>query len=286
MVHSPGFPCRLSVIPPPGFTSASSEPSEVYFCFFAIRLTSVPLSDCLPGEAPEKNEAMPSLHIIQHVPFEPAGILPDLARRRGWPVSVTEQFSGDMLPPVESIDRLIVMGGPMGTKDEAEFPYLTAEKAFIKSAIDRNVPVLGICLGAQLLAETLGATVRPNGQKEIGFFPVQKTDAAGRSRFFADFPDTFTPLHWHGDTFRLPDGATQIARTDVCEQQAFEFGPHIGLQFHLEMTPELLTGLIENARHELVAAPFIMSEAELKEKVGLLYDAHALMVRLFERWLE
>jgi len=228
---------------------------------------------------------MPTLHIIQHVPFEPAGILPDLAFSHGWNVSTTKQFAADNLPELNTIDRLIIMGGPMSTNDITDYPYLSAEKDFLNRAIAKDIPVIGICLGAQLLAEALGGKVHSNAQKEIGFFPVQKTTAAYDSQFFADLPHTFTPLHWHGDTFSLPPGATHTARSAACNMQAFESGPHIGLQFHLEMTTDLLEGLIENARHELVAAPFVMTEAKIKEAAASLHNLQPLMTSLFERWL-
>ncbi len=232
-----------------------------------------------------QNGPVPSLHIIQHVPFEPAGILPDLAKRHGWTVSVTEQFAGSGLPDVASIDRIIVMGGPMGTADEKDYPFLKAEKSWIRAAIAQNVPVLGICLGAQLLAEALGAEVLPARHKEIGFFPVTLTQEARKSRYFHDFPDRFTPLHWHGQTFTLPPGALHIARSEACEQQAFEMGPHIGLQFHLEMTADVITGLIKHAGDELIPSPWVMNESQLKEGINLLSRSEELMQQLINRWL-
>lgn len=232
---------------------------------------------------------MPVLHIIQHVPFETAGILPDLARRAGWDVSTTLQYEGMPLPAAQGIHRLIVMGGPMGVGDEATIPWLKEEKGFLQQALASQVPVLGICLGAQLLSEALGGQVRRNSQKEIGFFETRLRPDATRSRFFNDFPLSFVPLHWHGDTFSIPKGAIHTAESEACANQAFvvERPGHIGLQFHLEMTPELLSGLIAEDDDELVAAPFVQTAETMRSRMdAALHLTAPLMEGLFRKWLE
>ena len=139
------------------------------------------------------------------------------------------------------------MGGPMGIYDHEEHPWLMAEKKIIRQAIDGGKTVLGICLGAQLIADVLGANVYPGPQKEIGWFPIQRADDA------PDFlPDELTVFHWHGDTFEIPDGAIRLASSEACENQGFVYNDRVvALQFHMETTPESMEALIENCGHEL-----------------------------------
>lgn len=145
----------------------------------------------------------------------------------------------------------------MSIHDEADHPWLIQEKAFIHQWIDLGKPALGICLGAQLLANVLGASVYPNTHKEIGWFPLSgiQTNAP-----FA-FPETFEAFHWHGETFDLPAGATRIASSEACTNQAFIYSHHVlALQFHLEATPESVNAIVDHCRDELVPSPYIDSE--------------------------
>jgi len=137
-----------------------------------------------------------------------------------------------------------------------------AEKQFVRDAIAREIPVLGVCLGAQLIASALGARIYPNAVKEIGWFPIEAVPAPGAA---FSMPSECLAFHWHGETFDLPDGAVRIARSQACENQAFQFKRHVvGLQFHLETTPESLAALLDNCRHELVPGPYVQTEAELR----------------------
>jgi GMP synthase-like glutamine amidotransferase len=217
------------------------------------------------------------IHWLQHVPFEGLGCIePWLAENRR-DVSCTRLWAGDDFPNLGNVDGLIVMGGPMGVCDEAEYPWLAAEKAFIKEIIAQDKPVLGICLGAQLIAETLGSKVWKNREKEIGFFPM-----VGKNPLM---PEQFTAFHWHGDTFGIPDGAVHLASSEATENQAFLYQDNVlGLQFHLETTEESLLALYENAKDEITAAPFIQTWEEataLRLANGdLLDDANVLMKEL------
>lgn len=143
----------------------------------------------------------------------------------------------------------------MSVNDEEEFPWLIAEKPFIRQVIDRNRPVLGICLGSQLIASALGAKVKANQDKEIGWLPIE--GLAVNAPF--SLPST-TVFHWHGDTFDLPTGAILLARSVACAHQAFLYKERVlALQFHLETTPELVKLFIETGSDELIAAPYIQS---------------------------
>jgi GMP synthase-like glutamine amidotransferase len=174
-----------------------------------------------------------------------------------------------MLPDLRSLDFVIAMGGPMSVNDEREYPWLKAEKAFIREAVNHGLPVLGICLGAQMIASALGARVFANAHKEIGWFPVQ---AVSTDADTLRFPPQTTVFHWHGETFDLPAGATHLAKSAGCKNQAFQIGKNvIGLQFHLETTPETADQLIQHCRYELVAGEYIQTEQALRAVPGEAY---------------
>ena len=202
--------------------------------------------------------------VFLHVPFEGPGHFAPGLHRAGFQLAVTEFFAAPRLPDPGSVDFLLLMGGPMSVNDEALLPWLKDEKEFIRRFFKTGKPMLGVCLGAQLIASALGARVHPNPVKEIGWFPV--TDALPPDQDSAfRFPPSAEVFHWHGETFDLPPGAVHVARSRACENQAFQLGrATIGLQFHLETTPESARALIDNARAELVPAPFVQSEAALR----------------------
>ncbi len=197
------------------------------------------------------------VHYLQHVPFEGVGAIGEWARSHAHTVSNSEMFRVPPpdLPQVDDPDFLIVMGGPMNIYQETEYPWLVAEKAFIASVIAAGRPVLGVCLGAQLVADVLGAPVSKGEHLEIGWYPVDLTEAGRVLPTFARFPRRFTALHWHGDTFAIPPGAVHAASSEACANQAFAYdaGRVVGLQFHLEETQESLGLLIANAGDDLAA---------------------------------
>lgn len=202
------------------------------------------------------------VHVFQHAPFEDLGSIRLWLDQRGAEISYTRWFAGDQPPVLDGVDMLIAMGGPMSVNDEEKLPWLKDEKLAVRDAIARDIPVLGVCLGAQLIAGALGARVYRNPVKEIGRFPIQAVDHSGSS---FSFPSECTVFHWHGETFDLPEGATLLARSEACEHQAFQLKRNvIGLQFHPEMTPDSALALVENCRDELVPAPYVQSETELR----------------------
>jgi GMP synthase (glutamine-hydrolysing) len=201
------------------------------------------------------------IHYLQHVPFEGLGSIQGWAEAGRHSITCTRLYAEEDLPKIEMMDMLIVMGGPMNVYEEKKYPWLVREKRCIERAIAANKIVLGICLGAQLIADVLGAKVFANEFKEIGWFPVQRTKEALQSKIGEVFPEKMEVFHWHGDTFDLPTGAIHAAKSVACENQAFIYkGCVVGLQFHLETTKNGATEMIKNCSHELVDGPFIQAE--------------------------
>jgi GMP synthase-like glutamine amidotransferase len=188
--------------------------------------------------------------VLQHVEFEGPAAVAEWAAGRGVSLRVSHLYRDATLPALSDFDMLTVMGGPMSANDEAQLDWFAPEIALVREAIGAGKTVLGICLGAQIIAKALDARVYPGRAKEIGWFPVQR--AAGSHPFFDGLPETFTPFHWHGETFDLPRGATLLASSQLTETQAFAVGKYVlGLQFHLEATEESVRALLKGAAHEI-----------------------------------
>ncbi len=204
-----------------------------------------------------------NIHWLQHVSFEGLGSIDNWVKGRGYTLSCTKLYLNELLPKQDEFDLLIVMGGPMGIYDDEQYPWLQREKAFVKKAIDADKPVLGICLGAQLIADVLGSEVVANREKEIGWYPVVR-EGSINGGLAEVLPREQTVFHWHGDTFSLPSGSKGLYTSRACENQAFIFRDKVlGLQFHLETTPDSRRLLIDHCRGELVEAPWIQTEEEM-----------------------
>jgi GMP synthase (glutamine-hydrolysing) len=201
---------------------------------------------------------------LQHVAFEGLGSMEPFLLTKGHQLSASHLYKGDELASVEDMDMLIVMGGPMGIYDEAQYPWLRQEKRFIKTAIEQGKKVLGICLGAQLIADVLGVRVTQNPHREIGWFKIQ-ADAAIHNSILADvFTHELEVFHWHGDTFDIPEGALPIASSEACQHQGFIYADRVvALQFHLETTYDSARLLIKHCRDELDGSRYVQSEAEM-----------------------
>ena len=185
------------------------------------------------------------IHYLQHEPDEGPGGVAEWAAARGHAIAGSRLAAGDAVPELGSVDLLVVLGGGMNANDTARHPWLDVERRLIAQSVDAGRRVLGICLGAQLLAGVLGGRVRRNPQPEIGWFPVRKTAQGEGVGLFAGFPAAAQVFHWHADTFDLPPGAVRVAESDACANQAFVLGPRIaGVQFHPEMTPAIAAGIV------------------------------------------
>ena len=175
--------------------------------------------------------------VLQHISCEPPGVFADVLERHGIDVETVELDEGGVLPDWGAADLLVVMGGPMGAYDEAEHPWLAGEKGWIAAAVRAGKPYFGVCLGAQLLAASLGAQVGPGAAPEVGVLPVDLTADGLADPVLSALGPRFAALQWHGDTFDIPAGAVGLASSTAYPHQAVRFGPvAYGVQFHLEVT--------------------------------------------------
>lgn len=224
------------------------------------------------------------IHWFQHVPFEDLGCIAPYLLAQGHSLSVTRSYAGEAPPALADVDALIVMGGPMNVDDVDAHPWLSAEKAAIAAAIAQGKAVLGICLGAQLIAAALGTAVTRNAEVEVGWFDVTRMPSADDAAVLADFPQRFSAFHWHGDTFAIPDGARHLMRSEACAHQAFSLGDTvIGLQFHLEVTAadaRRMFGVEHPAPGRYVQDP----DAAMAD-IDRFAASNRLMHRLLARWL-
>lgn len=226
------------------------------------------------------------IHSLQHVPFEDIGSLINDIKNRGYKLSTTHWYDGDTAPALESFDVLIVMGGPMGVYDEDIYPWLAAEKSFIAEAIAAGKKIIGICLGAQLIACVLGAKVTRNSHREIGWFPLQINPRSEHpvAKILANCPHVF---HWHGDTFALPANAKLIASSEACEHQAYVIDNQIyGFQFHLETTETSASALIKHCAEDLDNSPYVQSAGEMLEDKQKFVAINKAMSDVFNQLLK
>ncbi|WP_374979664.1 type 1 glutamine amidotransferase [Pseudomonas solani] len=203
--------------------------------------------------------------ILQHVPFEGIGRIAQWLDLRSAQVRGHDLYADCPLPQLDDFELLIVMGGPMSVHDEAVLPWLVGEKALIRAALEGGKRVLGICLGAQLLAEALGAQVRP-GEAEIGWWPMEKHALAEHSPLGRMLPQRLMAMHWHGETFDLPAGSIPLYGSAACANQGFVWQERaIGLQCHLESTPESIHALLEACPEDLALGGSVESAAAIRD---------------------
>jgi GMP synthase-like glutamine amidotransferase len=222
------------------------------------------------------------LHYLQHVPFEGLGSIEKWARDSGHRITRTRLYSADPLPALSDVDLLVVMGGPMNVYEEGPYPWLVAEKGFIGEIVEAGKPVLGICLGAQLLAAVLGSPVYRNDHCEIGWFDIKRDPGAEHSKLAGLLPETAEVFHWHGDTFDIPAGAVSLAHSQGCRHQGFIAAERlVGLQFHLEATRPGAAALIEHCPGDLkLPGPFVQNPQAILADENRFSKANQLLVPL------
>jgi GMP synthase-like glutamine amidotransferase len=224
--------------------------------------------------------------VLQHIACEPPGVYEDVLRERGIELHRVEIDAGERLPDRRGFDAIVAMGGPMSVNDEAELPWLVEEKAFVSEAVRAGTPFWGVCLGVQLLASSLGARVYAGPEPEVGVVDVELTDAARSDPVFEVLPPRVPTLQWHGDTFDLPPGAVRLAGSPAYPNQAFRFERAYGVQFHLEVSPQMAREWADVPEYAHALEQTVGGDELLRA-----VDEHAAQMlghgrTLFERWLD
>ncbi len=229
---------------------------------------------------------------IQHEPFEPPGNISKWADQFHHTIDIFKIYTQNVpeFPKIHNYDSFILLGGAMSVNDENKFPWMKPEKEFLKSVIDSNKYVLGICLGAQLIADALNAKVYPMQYKEIGFFTTCITDhALNKTECFQNIPTCFLAFHWHGEQFDIPENSLHLAYTQACKNQAFEYnnGKVLALQFHLETSRENLSALIANSNEDLQGnSSYVQSLEYMHDTLTRIGDeSYSLLVKVLNNWI-
>ena len=227
------------------------------------------------------------VHYLQHVPFEGLGSMEKYLLDRGCELTSTRLYANDTFPSPEDFDFLIIMGGPMGVYEEEKYPWIKKEKSFIYDVIKADKLVLGVCLGAQLIANVLGAKVYKNKFREIGWFPITRSKDATKTILGDVLPPKLEVFHWHGDTFDIPENATLLASSEACVNQGFILEDRIvGFQFHLETTPEAAKKLIKNCSDELDNSKYVQSPQEMLRDTSKFYKINKVMEDILKKLLK
>ena len=210
--------------------------------------------------------------VLQQIECEHAGLLGDFLREKGISAHTVKPYLGDAIPDPNRYEAMVVLGGPPNVYQVDEYPFLAKEDTAIKRAVEKDVPLLGICLGGQLLAKALGAGVSQNPVKEIGFYRVDLTDEGLEDKLFSRCGTHLDVFQWHGDTFDIPEGAVKLAGSPLCANQGFRYGRRAyGLQFHVEVTPAMVASWIREYEEELTSlgmageAPALVRKSELEQ---------------------
>ena len=227
--------------------------------------------------------------VLQHIACEPPGVFEDALRARGAALERVELDEGEPLPDWRDFDAIVAMGGPMSVNDEEALPWLADEKRLISEAVRAGTPYWGVCLGVQLLAAALGARVHQGPKPEVGLLPVELTEEGRADPVFGGLDSGLVTLQWHGDTFDLPKGAVRLASSAAYENQAFRFDRSYGVQFHLEVSPEMarewaeVPAYVDSLERTLGAGGAPAFLASIASRAGEMRTAGR---RLFERWLD
>jgi GMP synthase-like glutamine amidotransferase len=210
---------------------------------------------------------MSDVLVVQNTRIESSGYLGELLSRDGF--DITSINAKHEIIPNKKFSLVVILGAPESANDN--FPYLIEEQQLIKNSVEKNIPVLGICLGSQLIAKTFGAKIYSGPKKEIGFYNDLKISSD--STFFSGFQNPFTVFHWHGDTFDLPQGALRLASSEHYPNQAFQYKSAIGLQFHLEVNEEMVNLWLDNTKEKLQKISYINPQeirSEINENISIV----------------
>lgn len=230
---------------------------------------------------------MKQIIVLQHAGCEAPGLIAGAIERKGVEIKTVRGFAGEAVPvETGAAAGLVIMGGPMGVYETDRFPFLRQELRLIESALREEKPVLGVCLGSQLLASAVGAEVKKGKQKEIGWHEVRLTDEAASDPLMRGLKREFTAWHWHGDVYGLPAGCVRLASSELTPNQAIRYGSNAyGFLFHMEITPEILSGMVETFADELKAEG--IDGGDLAHAAATHLAPLATMGnQVFERWAE
>lgn len=230
---------------------------------------------------------MKPIYIFRHQEYEGPGYLQQFLHHHHIPYQIIYIDQGEAIPhTIDQCSALVFMGGPMSVNDS--LPWIDQELALIRAAVENNMPVLGHCLGGQLIAKALGAKVYANGIKEIGWFAVEKLANTQSEDWLPAVPQTFDVFHWHGETFSLPSGATNILQSEHCQHQAFVLGNTLAMQCHIEMTEEMVQQWTACYQQELVVGvPAIQSANTMVNNLAVrIKQLQSVAHPLYRRWLQ
>jgi GMP synthase-like glutamine amidotransferase len=224
------------------------------------------------------------IQVLQHEPFEGAGLTEEWAKANGHPLSVIHVYENEALPALETFDWLVIMGGAMSVNDESEYGWLKPEKELIRKAVKTGKIIVGICLGSQLIANALGQKVYPNPAKEIGWFPIFLTSEGLQSDFLAEKWNNQSFFHWHGETFDLPENAINLAYTEGCRKQAFSIGNKVfAFQFHPETNAQTFGQMVNAGGAELIKDKYVMTAAEMKKQHDAMRSTRPLYLEFLDK---
>ncbi len=211
--------------------------------------------------------------VLMHVESEGPGTLGTFLQNHGVEIETRKLYAKDPVPTeISGLDAVISMGGPMNVYEEDEYPFLKDETDFLRQAIDDGIPVMGVCLGAQMIAKACGKKVYRAPEEEVGWCEISLTEMAREDYLFKDLPSPLTVFQWHGDTFDVPDGGVLLASSEVCENQAFRYKNAYGLQFHVEVTGDMLEEWFEDSdKKEEILEKYKMLRADLDKNAEKIY---------------
>jgi GMP synthase (glutamine-hydrolysing) len=223
--------------------------------------------------------------VVQHAECEKPGLIAEALRSRGYALESVLTWLGAPVPKdLNRAEGLVIMGGPTGAYEYDRYPFLRDEMSLMASALRESKPLLGVCLGSQLLAAALGAEVRKGRQKEIGWHPITLTEAALGDPLLKGLDQTFAAYHWHGDVFDVPRGAVTLASSSLTACQAFRYGKcAYGFLFHMEVVPEILEGMLRTFTDELKEEGLNAEEIR-RQAATHLPTLEAIGKRVFQRW--
>jgi GMP synthase (glutamine-hydrolysing) len=233
----------------------------------------------------QKRKAAASVTLLQHIHCETPGIISGCLQSANIDMRFVRTFERNPIPSnLDTQAGLIVMGGPMSVYDHDQFPFLLEEQRLIEEALKDDKPVLGVCLGSQLLAATLGAEVKSGAQKEIGWHPVTLTEDAATDALWKELPARFTAYHWHGDVYDLPQGAVSLASSELTPCQGFRYGANAyGFLFHMEVTEKIIKNMVKEFSGEL-EEQCITAGSIIQKTRDFLPALQTVGDRVFRRW--